>query len=229
MGTLEIIERTDRPFINRIEAADELAHHLQDYSETDSVVLGIPRGGIVIADHIARMLRMHFDVILARKIGAPHNPELAIGAVSEDGRVFLHEDVVAFTGATEDYIEHEKNHELAVIRSRLSTYRAVMPKVALEGKNVVITDDGIATGATMQAAIWAVREENPASIIAAVPVGPADSLQELTTYADRVLCLRTSDFFYAIGQFYYDFAQVDDEEVLSILREHAHDVQTGAK
>jgi predicted phosphoribosyltransferase len=222
MGTIKIISHSDQPFADRLEAAHLLADELKDVYSDSSVVLGIPRGGVVIAHHMAKSLNCDMDVVLARKIGAPQNPELAIGAVAEDGKVFLHHDIVSYTGTSETYIKTETQYQLDLMNDRLTQYRRLLPKIPIEDRVVIITDDGIATGATMQAAIWAAKLEKASRIVAAVPVGPADSLTELAEHADEVICLHAPPYFYAIGQFYYDFDQVTDEQVMEILKQQAH-------
>jgi len=220
MANLQIIERSEEPFRDRDEAARLLADHLRDFSATACLILGIPRGGVVIAGTIADELNCEMDIVLARKIGAPMNPELAIGSIAEDGKIFIQDDTAAMTGADDEYIRREAIVQNKLIQDRIESYRAVLPKAVVTGKDVIITDDGVATGATMKAAIWATRQHKPARIIAALPVGPEETLYELTKDADEVICLRTTSYFYAIGQFYISFDQVSDEEVMGILRRH---------
>ncbi|MBI2852563.1 MAG: phosphoribosyltransferase [Chloroflexi bacterium] len=213
-----ILSRKSEPFADRQEAGRLLARELMDYRGQDTVVLGIPRGGIIVAQEIARLLGAQLDVVLARKLRTPGQPELAMGSVAEDGRVFLNE-VVRDLGVTQAEIEREKVFQMAEIKRRNEMIRSVRPKVPLKGKIVIVTDDGVATGATTQAAFWAVRTEEPAKLIAALPVGPEETIKGLAMDVDEMLCLRTPPFFAAVGQFYLRFEQVEDEEVLSILRE----------
>ena len=224
MGILRVISNSSEPFSGRIEAGQALARELlvgavREQPLQKAVVLGIPRGGVIIANEIASVLEADLDMVLAHKLGAPGNPELAIGAVCEDGTLFADEKIVSYVGADESYIEQEKTRQLHEIARRVEKYREVLPKLALEGKVVIVTDDGVATGATMQAALWAVRQERPEKIVAALPVGPADTIRKLSEDADETICLRTPPFFSAIGQFYVRFNQVEDDELLEILEQ----------
>jgi putative phosphoribosyl transferase len=210
-----------KPYANRRQAAERLSESLAGYRARHPVILGIPRGGVVVADTIARELDTDLDIVLTRKLGAPGNPELAIGAVSESGRVHLQRDIADKVGADEDYIEREKERQLAEIRARRERYRSVLPKVPLQGRTVILVDDGVATGATMQASIWAARGERPGEIIVAVPVGAQEAIARLEREADSVVCPYVPAYFYAIGQFFENFEQVDDREVLEILQAYA--------
>lgn len=218
--SLRIISRSNVPFNGREEAGMLLAEKLKGYGGQDSVVLGIPRGGIIIAEKIADSLGAELDIVLSHKLGAYFNPELAIGAISEDGKVFLNEEILSQVNVEPSYIEKEKAAQLAEMKERIQKYRKIRPKAPLKNKIVIVTDDGIATGATMQAALWAARQEHPKKLIAALPVGPMDSLERIAGDTDELLCLRVPAFFSAVGQFFLDFAQVTDEEVLKILAGH---------
>jgi len=217
MGTLRIVSKSREPFSGRIEAGQALAEQLQQYRGQEAAVLGIPRGGIIIAQQIADELKADLDIVLSHKLGAPGNPELAIGAVCEDGKLFVDERIASYTGADDDYIEQEKARQLQQITHRVKQYRQVLPKLALRARVVIVTDDGVATGATMQAALWAVRQEKPDKIVAALPVGPEDTLKKLSKDADETICLQAPPFFSALSQFYLRFTQVEDEELLEIL------------
>jgi len=219
MGKIRIFSRDSEPFTGRVEAGGMLSRELKNYHGKDAVVLGIPRGGVVIGRELARELEAELDIVLSRKLGAPGNPELAIGAVSEDGRLFLHERLLTRGFAEGPYIEEEKARQLAEIARRIDMYRKVRPKARLKNRIVIVTDDGLATGATMQAALWAARQERPRKLIAAVPVAPEDTVARLKDDADEIIVLRTPEFFAAVGQFYRQFDQIDDEEVLHILKE----------
>lgn len=218
MGKLRVISYSDEPFKDRKEAGRLLAGALKDLRLKDAVVLGIPRGGMVVAGEIACILSVGLDIVLSRKLGAPGNPELAIGSVSESGRLFLNEGLALRTGADEKYIEAEKSRQLSEIKSRLERFRRIKDKVILKGKTVIITDDGVATGATMRSGLWAARMEGPEKLIAAVPVGAKESLEALLESCDELVALRIPGYLGAIGQFYLDFGQTSDEEVLEILR-----------
>lgn len=219
MGKARIISYSEEPFSDRITAAKLLAKELREFRGKNAVVLGIPRGGIVIAREISSALEARLDIVLTHKLGAPGNPELALGAITEDGKIFLNEMLTSRMDVESVYLKQEKERQLAVIKLRVEQYRKVLPRVPLKGNIAIITDDGVATGATMKAALWAARQERPKMLVAALPVGPQDTLRELAQDADEVLCLRSPSFFAAIGQFYLDFSQVEDEEVLEILRE----------
>jgi predicted phosphoribosyltransferase len=211
----------EKTYADRRDAARRLKESLAGYGVHHPLVLGIPRGGVVIADVIAQDLNADLDVVLTRKLGAPGNPELAIGAVAENGTVLIRQQIAEKVGVDEDYIQAEKTRQVAEIRARRERYRAVLPKVSLQGRTVILADDGIATGATMQASVWAAREEDPGRIIVAVPVGPHDAIERLARDADEVICPYIPEYFYAIGQFFDDFGQVGDEEVMEILRTHS--------
>lgn len=219
MSKARVISYSDKPFADRVEAAKLLAKELREFRGKNAVVLGIPRGGIVIAREIASALEARLDIVLTHKLGAPGNPELAIGAITEDGKIFLNEMLTSRMDAESVYLKQEKERQLAVIKLRVEQYRKILAKAPLKDSIVIITDDGVATGATMKAALWAARQEHPRALIAALPVGPQDTMRELARDADEVVVLRSPSFFGAIGQFYLDFSQVEDEEVLEILRE----------
>ena len=219
MGKLRVVFYSDESFEDRKEAGRLLAAALKGFRGKDTVVLGIPRGGMVVAGEIAGALNSGLDIVLSRKLGCPGNPELAIGSVGEDGRLFLNQDLAFRVGADETYIETEKARQLSEIKKRVQLFRQFKAKVPLEGKTVIVTDDGVATGSTMQAALWASGRENPKRLIAAVPVGAGESVRFLADYADEVIVLRLPGDLQAIGQFYRHFDQTSDEEVLEILKE----------
>jgi predicted phosphoribosyltransferase len=207
-----------KPYADRRQAARLLSENLGGYEAYHPLILGIPRGGVIVADTIAQALKTDLDIVLTRKLGAPGNPELAIGAVSETGRVHLQHEIAERVGADDDYIAQEAGRQLAEIRARRQRYRRVLPKAALEGRTVILVDDGVATGATMQASLWAARAETPKEIVVAVPVGAQDAIERLEHEADDVVCPYVPPYFYAIGQFYAEFGQVDDQEVIEILQ-----------
>ena len=219
MGKLRVVFYSDESFEDRKEAGRLLAAALKGFRGKDTVVLGIPRGGMVVAGEIAGALNSGLDIVLSRKLGCPGNPELAIGSVGEDGRLFLNQDLAFRVGADETYIETEKARQLSEIKNRVRLFRQFKAKVSLEGKTVIVTDDGVATGSTMQAALWASGRENPKRLIAAIPVGAGESVRFLADYANEVIVLRLPRDLYAIGQFYRHFDQTSDEEVLEILKE----------
>jgi len=181
------------------------------------VVLGIPRGGVAVAYEIAKALNADMDIVLAHKLGTPGHEELAMGSVSEDGTLFLNQELVRKFDIGETYIQQEKARQLTEIQRRTKLIRQVWPKIPLEGRIVIITDDGVATGATIQAALWAVKLEHPKKLIVAIPVGPEDTIKKLAEDVDEILCLRMPPLFDAVGQFYEQFSPVEDNDVLRIL------------
>jgi hypothetical protein len=208
-------------FRNREDAAIQLAALLRDREFTKPLVLAIPRGGVVTGAALAREIGAELDVLLSRKLRAPNQPELAIGAISETGDVYVNEDAAEAAGVTDEYFHREKEHQSAIIAERKSRLRRVRPEAPVTGRLVIITDDGIATGSTMMAALQTVRSHDPAELIVAVPLAPADRIHDLEKHCDQVVCLLPAPHFGAVGQFYEDFPTVDDEQVLEILREFA--------
>lgn len=205
-------------FRDRADAGSQLAEKLAGVDLTDPVILGIPRGGVVIAAVIARALGADLDVVLSRKLPTPGQPELALGAVSEDGHVVINPDVAAMVHFEDDALDAIRRHEEAEIARRKRIFRGGSPRVPVEGRSVIVTDDGIATGATMIAALQELRTRNPKELILAVPVAATSRLAEVSRWADRTVCLYDTEDFYAVGQFYDDFRQVEDAEVVETLR-----------
>jgi predicted phosphoribosyltransferase len=206
------------PFLDRHEAGRFLAQALRAQMGGDLLVLGIPRGGVVIGAAVARELAAELDVVIARKLSAPGNPELAIGAVIEGGETYLNRGLISALGADEKYVADEKSRQLERIRQRVEAYRAVRKIAPREGRMVVVVDDGVATGATMIATLAGLRAAKPAQLWCGIPVGPQDTLEELAELADEVVCLAAPEYFQAVGQFYERFDQVGDDEVIRILR-----------
>lgn len=219
MGTLNIISRSSQPFINRVEAGKLLARELGYLKDQKVVVLGIPRGGIIPALELAKALHGDLDVVLSHKLRTPGNPELAMGAIAEGGVAFVEPRIVQMMGISKQLVEEEKARQMGELNRRAAEIRRVRPKVNLKNRQVIITDDGVATGATTMAAVLAVRHENPRRLILALPVGSEDSLVKLTEKADETICLRVPQNFMGVGQFYTTFDQVSDEEMLDILKE----------
>jgi putative phosphoribosyl transferase len=180
-------------------------------------VLAIPRGGALVAKEVADIIGAPLDLVITRKIGAPDNPELAVGAVDQEGEIITDRELVLMLQITDDYLREESGRQVEEIKSRMKNYRGGRPYPRLEGKIVVIVDDGIATGSTIRAAVESVRKKNAAEIILAAPVGPLDTVRELSKIVDRVVCLSTPAGFNAIGEFYEEFDQVEDEAVKEIL------------
>jgi predicted phosphoribosyltransferase len=204
-------------FKDRADAASQLADRLHPYQGHHPLVLAIPRGAVPMAKTIAERLQGELDVVLSRKIPAPYSPEYAIGAIDENGWVYLSEDVPMMNLAP-DYIEREKNEQLKAIRKRRAQYTPLKKAIDPKDRVVIVVDDGLATGATMIAALHALREKKPARLICAVPVAAPDSLEKVRALADEVVCLHAPPYFRAVGQFYQHFAQVDDAEVETLLR-----------
>jgi len=226
---LRIVSSKSKRFRDRVEAGRLLAQELIELYGQRVVVLGIPRGGIVVAREMAHALVADLDIVLARKLRTPGQWELAMGSVAEDGKLFVNERVAGELGVSESEIMREKAIQLNEIDRRRQLIRKIQPKVALKDRVVLVTDDGVATGSTAQAALWAVRQENPRKLIAAFPVGAPDTLARLAEYADEVVCLSAPSLFFAVGQFYERFEPVEDEDVLEILKEEVEMGRARAK
>jgi predicted phosphoribosyltransferase len=207
-------------FHDREDAARQLAAKLKGRPLHETLVLAIPRGGVVIGAVLARELGAELDVVLSRKLRAPEQPELAIGALAEDGQVYLNHHAEEFLEGLEDYLAAERRHQLAEIARRRKLFRAARPQARVTGRSVIVTDDGIATGSTMIAALQAAKAQKPRELIVAVPVASPDRLAEVRRWCDDVVCLLTPELFWAVGQFYADFRQVEDEEVVQLLRKY---------
>jgi putative phosphoribosyl transferase len=205
-------------FLDRKDAARKLARKLRERKLHDPIVLAIPRGGVVTGAVLAQELGAELDIVLSRKLRAPDQPEFAIGAISEDGQIYINPRVSNLFGPTDDYLDQERRHQLAEIARRKKLFREVRPQAPIAGRSVIVTDDGIATGSTMIAALQIVKTQTPGEIIVAVPVAPPDRLEEIRRWCDDVVCLHSPETFWAIGQFYADFSQVEDEEVVEMLR-----------
>ena len=203
-------------FENRVDAGRQLASALQSVSKS-AIVLAIPRGGLVVGFEVAKALSVPLDIVITRKIGAPDNPELAIGAVAEDGTAILDDGLVRMLQVSKGYISEEVEKQKMEIKRRLLRYRGDMPYPILEDREVIVVDDGVATGSTLKAAIMSIRKKRAKTIIVAVPVGPLNTVNELKRIVDNLVCLQTPEPFYAIGEFYDDFEQTEDEEVIKLL------------
>jgi predicted phosphoribosyltransferase len=208
-------------FFNRQEAGRQLGRELKRIPLRNPLVLAIPRGGVVTGAAIASEIGAELDVVLAHKLRSPSQPELAFGAVGEDGQIYLNHHMEVETGVTKAYLEEERARQLEAINRRRERFRAVRPAAAMAGRSVILTDDGIATGSTMFAAIEVAKGHAPYEVIVAVPVAPPDRLESLRGRCDRVICLESPVTFWAVGQFYQSFEQVEDKEVERLLREFA--------
>lgn len=206
-------------FRDRTDAGRQLAAELLRFKDKDPVVLALPRGGVPIGREIAAMLEAPMDLVLVRKIGAPGQPELALGAVVDgpNPELVINEDVKAMLHVGADYIAREEARQLEEIKRRRTLWLGTRPRIAIAGKTALIVDDGIATGATVRAALHAVRRARPARLVLAAPVAPPDTVERLRADADEVVCLATPALFWAISMFYGDFPQLDDAEVSAIM------------
>ncbi len=206
-------------FKDRNDAGEKLAAKMMHFKGFDPVILAIPRGGVVIGDAVAKALNAKLDIVVPRKLRAPYNPEFAIGAVMHDGTHYLNTQTVAVLGVEERYIKKEIDAQKKEIERRLQLYRKSR-EYDLKDKTVVLLDDGIATGATVVAAARWIRKQKPKKLILAVPVLPAEVLEMLRAEVDEGVFLMAPYEFSAVGEFYEDFAQVDDEEVIRIMRQY---------
>ena len=206
-------------FRDRDDAGRILAERLvQRDHDQPAIVLGIPRGGVILADIVASKLETDFDIVIPRKLGAPDNEELAIGAVTEDGTSYINTYLINALRIKQEYIEEEKVRQIEEIRRRSETYRKQGLPYSIGGKKAILVDDGIATGATVIASARWVRKRNPASLTIAVPVAPTQTVEVLEQEADSVVAVHTARDFGSVGQFYEEFAPVTDAEVMAIMR-----------
>src|SRR6058998_178373 len=212
-------------FPNRSEAGRLLGVKLSKYAGRDDViVLGLPRGGVPVAYEVARALRVPLDVFIVRKLGVPGFEELAVGAIASGGVRVLNEDVARALPNADEIIESVTAKETAELQRREQSYRDGRPAPELRDKTIILVDDGLATGATMRAAVKALRQRGTAKIVVAVPVGPPDTCRELEEEADETICLSTPIFFQAVGQYYEDFSQTSDDDVRELLSSAAQNI-----
>jgi len=210
-------------FRNRREAGRVLAAKLTAYSDrTDVLVLALPRGGVPVAFEVAQSLHASLDVFLVRKLGLPNHPELAMGAIATGGVRVLNEDVIRTWDISDDVIDAVTAQERAELQRRERTYRGDRPAYDVRGQTAILIDDGLATGSTMRAAIAGLRQQGPAQIVVAVPVGSPETCAEFQHEADVAICARTPEPFYAVGIWYGDFSQTTDEEVRDLLERAAN-------
>lgn len=205
-------------FEDRRQAGLALAEKLMKYRDTpELLVLALPRGGVPVAYEVARALDADLDVLTVRKLGVPQQPELAMGAIASGGAQTLNDSVIQSCRVTEDALEQVLARERRELERREKSYRGDLPAPRIKGRTVIIVDDGLATGASMEAAIKALRSLEPARVIIAVPVAPPDSINQLVKFADDVVCILTPQQFYALSLWYHDFSQTTDEEVHDLL------------
>jgi len=209
----------DARFADRQEAGRQLAERLLPLAPESPVVVALPRGGVPVAREIALALEAPLDVLAVRKLGAPHNPEYGIGAVAEGGARVIDHEAIAGLGVNGGALESIVERETAELGRRVDLYRGDRPPLDLAGRTAIVVDDGIATGVTDAAALRAARRRKPRRLVLAVPVCAPDSAQMLREYADEVVCLRAPRLFYGVGQWYRDFSQVSDEEVVAALEQ----------
>ena len=207
-------------FLNRVDAGKKLAGKLLQFRGKDAVVLGIPRGGVVVANEVAKALGAPLDMVVTRKIEAPGEPEYALGAVTQDGEVIIDRQAAESLGATAAYLDDQVRRKRTEVKERLERLRGDAPYPPLEGRVVIIVDDGIATGSSVEAAVMSVKKRHPKEVVVAVPVAPSDAVETLSEDGTKVVALETPGSFLAIGEFYRDFAQVEDLEVKRILDEN---------
>jgi predicted phosphoribosyltransferase len=206
------------PFKNRDEAARLLAGRLTKYIGRHPLVLAIPRGAVPMGRIIADAIDGELDVVLVHKLGAPGNPEFAVGSVGESGDIYVSDDARALM-ISDDYLNREAREQLAVLHRRRALYTPVRPPIDPSRRIVIVVDNGIATGATMIAALRAVRQQRPTRLIAAVAVAPPETLSRIAKEADETVCLEAPEEFYAVGQFFLEFPQVTDEEAIELLQQ----------
>lgn len=206
-------------FKDQVSAGEILAKELEKYKNKKAVILAIPRGGVATGFGLAKKLDLPLDVIVTRKIGAPDNPELAIGAVGETkGSLWVNKELVSQLGVSQDYIESETKIQKLEIKRRERIYRKREKPLNLKNKIVILVDDGLATGATMMAAVREIRNMGPQKVVVAIPVAPPETVERLKKEADEVICLQTPSLFFAVGQWYENFKQYSDEEVIEFLK-----------
>lgn len=216
-------------FRDRTDAGAQLAERLVAYRGQDVLVLGIPRGGVPVAAEVARKLDAELDIVVARKLGAPFQPELAIGAVTANGGRYLNDALAQEAGVTAEYLEAITADEMAEAHRREERFRGARRAPRIDGRIVIVVDDGLATGATMRAAVRSLRKRQPARLIVAIPVGPPETCATLRAEADDVIALQEPEPFLAVGLYYEDFRPTDEQEIELLLRASQQRVHSGAQ
>jgi predicted phosphoribosyltransferase len=206
------------PFRDRKEAGERLAKELVGRKLQDPIVLAIPRGGVVVGVELARALGAELDVVVSRKLRVPYQTELAFGALGEDGTLVLDHHLIEKVGLSSTQIQQEQDYQREQIRQRVARFRGDKPAVELANRSVIVTDDGIATGSTMLAALKTLRTNEPLELIVAVPVAPKHQLELIARHCDRIVCLYSPEDFMAVGQFYESFEPVEDQQVEQLMR-----------
>ena len=208
----------DRPFRDRAHAGRELAKHLRKYRHAQPLVIGLPRGGVVVASEVARELGADLDVWIVRKVGAPVQPELGLGAVAEGGETYLDQEIIAEVGVTADELADLVDRKEREVRQRAKLFRGDAPPPDVAGRTVIVVDDGIATGGTMRAVLRDLTRREPARLVLAVPIASREKLEQLAQLVDDVVCVVPREVMFAVGEGYVDFEQTSDEEVLALLK-----------
>lgn len=213
------MKEVDIVFLDRMDAGKKLSLELEKFKDENPLILAVPRGGVVTAYETIIKFHFQWDLIIPRKIGAPHNKEFAIGAVSSDGTYFIEENYANMLNVSEEYIQQEVASQIQEIKKRLKKYKESETFPDVKDKTIIIVDDGIATGFTIISAIKSVKKQGAKKIILAVPVSSQEAVSKLKELADEVICLLIPDVFYAVGLHYRNFEQTTDEEIFNIMKE----------
>lgn len=214
-------------FVDRESAGRALAQKLQHYKGTpDLLIIGLPRGGVVVAFQVALALQAQLDAFIVRKLGAPYQPELAMGAVAEGGMLLRNDAVVNYLSVSKEFIEETAREQMVEVERRQKLYRGDRAMAKIAGRTVIVVDDGLATGATMKVAVRALKRKEPSKLVIAVPLGAASTCSELKNEADELICLMTPEPFFAVGSWYENFEQTTDQQVRELLQK-AHDLHLG--